>query len=741
MRRLLKILLLLPLSLAVLLGLGLLALTYFFNPNDFKPQIQELARADANINLDIKGDIGWTFWPSLGVSVADIDARVGNDTDLFASLGKANVSVAVWPLFAGKVEVTGLAIDGLSLYLVQGKDGANWEKIGASQATATDTQQPATNSATEQPLDIPVTIPKVTLNNMEVRYDDQVAGSRLTLSHVLAEARDINLKDGTPFPLRVSLRYQDADYRADIALDTRLALDLGAERYRLEPMTLDVELAGATPKPVTLHWTQSVDADLKAGTVTLSDLVLEAAGVTTSGKLAVSGLNEAQMTLAGTLKVAPFNANQVLRTLGEAPITTADPKALSRLSADLVLSGAAGSVLADLLTLRLDDSSITGKAGLANLETGKIVFDLALDHIRLDGYLPPVPDTPDTAQGTGKAAPATGGEAQVTQTVKVPLSTEPLLPLDTLRSLDVEGRFRIGEWSFAGINGDTWITTLALAQGKLATTANGNLMDGKLTAAAKIDASGKTPALSANGKVESMQIQPAVTYALEKDLLKGVLSATFSGQASGNSEQALMDSAVGQLNFELKDATLRGANLHAALSAGLDALLGKYKELLTLLPELQHKPAILSEDTRIANLTASASLKQQLATLSQVKAELDRGNLTGNGWYNLNNDDFELLFGMQSPDFSQSPYLKDTTWPIRCAGNLEGDPKRWCGPDRKGLDSIAKQVLAKATAKKLTDKLGIEAKGDTTQEILKNAAKDETKKELQKQLNKLFQKK
>lgn len=742
MRRLLKVVLLLPLSLAVLLGVGLLALTFFINPNDFKAQIQDLARENANLALDIKGDIGWTFWPSLGVSVADIDARVGNDKELFASLGKANASVAVWPLFRGKVEMTGLAVDGLALHLVQGKDSASWAQIGpqettdktATPATAADTQKP------EQPLDIPVTIPKVTLTHMEVRYDDQVANTQTVVSDITVEARDVNLKESTPFPLTVSLRYQDNDYRADLALDAKVALDLNAERYRLLPMTLDVVLAGATPQPVKLHLVQTLDADLKAGTVTLTDLALNAAGVDASGQFSLSGLNDEQLTFGGNLKVAPFNANQLLRTLGEAPIQTADVKALSRISADVTLSGPAGSLLADPLTLRLDDSSITGKAGLASLETGKIVYDLTLNHIKLDGYLPPAEEPAKAAAESGNGT-ASAGENAVSQTASTPLSDAPLLPLDTLRGLNVEGRFRIGEFSLANISGDTINTSLALADGKLAATAGGNLLAGKFSSAMKLDASGKTPAMSANGKVESLQIQPAVIYVLEQDLLKGVLTATFSGQAQGNSEQSLMHSATGQMDIALKDATVRGANLQSALVAGVNDLLGKYKELLTLLPELQTKPAILSEDTRIADLTATGALKQQLVTLSQVKAALDRGSLSGNGWYNMNNDDFEFLLGMQSPNFSQSPYLKDTTWPIRCAGNLEGDPKRWCGPDRKGLDSIAKQVMTKATAKKLSDKLGIEARGDTTQEVLKNAAKDEAKKGLQQQLDKLLNKK
>ena len=48
--------------LLIVIGLGF-ALTHLFDPNDYKDEIQQLARDKANLELQLKGDIGWSLFP------------------------------------------------------------------------------------------------------------------------------------------------------------------------------------------------------------------------------------------------------------------------------------------------------------------------------------------------------------------------------------------------------------------------------------------------------------------------------------------------------------------------------------------------------------------------------------------------------------------------------------------------------------------------------------------------------
>ncbi len=747
MRRLLKYLAITLVTLVVLVIVALFALTQFINPNEFKPQIEQAALKNANITLDIQGDLGWTFWPSLGVSIGKTAARIGESDQQFADIQQVNASVAVWPLLFGQVHVDGIHIDGLKLHLIQTKEGGNWAKIGAPADASTTPTKTATNQAktttnkqpaaanNQQPLDIPVVIPEVSITHADIIYDDKTSGTHITVSDINLKATDVNLKDATPFPLSLSLRYQDNANRVDLNLDTKVSLDIAGQHYRLAPMTLKATIAGPLPKPVSVKLEQSLDANLADGVVAIKDLVLKAAGVTTKGRFTLSGLNADKMTFAGALHVAPFDANAVMSRLGLAPIETSDADALSHVALDATIKGPAGSIMVNPLVVTLDDSTLKGKAGLASIATSKIVFDLALDGITLDGYLPPKSTAKTPTKASSKAegnAVAKGGDNNASQKATKPLSTAPLLPLDTLRGLNIDGHVSVGELHYVNINGKQFDISVNANHGKLDASTSGQLMQGSFDVSAKLNASNATPKMSAQGKISQMQIQPAAILALGKDLVKGTLSATFSGSAQGNSEKSLMTSASGDLTLHLVDGTIRGANLHDALAAGVNNMLGKYSGLLALLPKAKKLPRGLSEDTKIVDLVAKGHFADQVAHIKQIKAQLKKGNLNGHGWLNINNSDFDFRLGLQSPEFSDSPYFKNTNWPIRCAGNLNGDAGDWCGPDRDGLEDIAKQALAKAAKRKLAEKLGIDAKGDTAKEMVENAAKQKVEEAKQK---------
>lgn len=48
---------------------ALLALVLLVNPNQFKPLIVEQAKAQTGLDLVIEGDIGWQFFPAIGLEI------------------------------------------------------------------------------------------------------------------------------------------------------------------------------------------------------------------------------------------------------------------------------------------------------------------------------------------------------------------------------------------------------------------------------------------------------------------------------------------------------------------------------------------------------------------------------------------------------------------------------------------------------------------------------------------------
>ena len=127
-----KLIGLLLLGLLLLLVVAGFALTHFFDPNDYKAEIRQLAREHANLELELNGDIGWSLFPWLGIEITDAKvASADTPNDPFADLRLLGLSVQVMPLLRKEIQMSDIRIDGLNLNLHRNTQGqGNWENIG-----------------------------------------------------------------------------------------------------------------------------------------------------------------------------------------------------------------------------------------------------------------------------------------------------------------------------------------------------------------------------------------------------------------------------------------------------------------------------------------------------------------------------------------------------------------------------------------------------------------------------------
>ena len=718
MKRFLKILLILFISLVVLVGIALFVITQIIDPNQFKPEIEKQARQHANLTLNIEGDLAWQFWPSIGVSLGRTEARIEDDEELFAAFDQAAFSVRVWPLFSGRVEMDGIRLAGVNVDIVEDEDGANWERL-LPDANAED-EEIVVDEESDTPLDIPLTIPSVVISDGQIRYRNLVDGTDIIVERFNLSAQDVSLNQ--PFPLQTSLRYQDQNHmRVDLAVNTIVDADINANRFRLKDLNVETTLAGVTPRPIDVRLEAQLDLDLEQGRVAVDDLLLRALGTQTRGNLVITDLFET-LSLAGQINTAPFDLNNVLEAMGEAPIETTDPKALSRVGIAATLAGPAGSAMVNPLVVTLDDSTLRGRAGLESLETGKIVFDLNLNRITLDGYLPPDTATADS----GDAVVGAGQEAGLSA-----LSEEPLIPVEALRPLLVDGRLTIDRLRMDSLDARDIVIAVTAKDGVLRLReAKGKTLDGGFDITASLDVSGNTPRIRSTQKIDGVQIQPLVQLILGDDLALGLFSMSGTFSANGNSERALVESAQGRFELGLVDTVIRGVALYDSVVGGVNNLLGEHRGLVAgLIPgqDSGRLPAALTGDSRILDLTTLARLDKQVAYLDSLNADLQQGVLKGKGWMNTLTQEFDLQLTLRSQHLGSSEYLKNIDWPVRCRGNLAGNPATWCGPDMSGFRNIGQSLLSviarDRTRQELRDRLGIDVEGDTAEEILRNAAR------------------
>src|SRR5690606_36394766 len=141
------------------------------------------------------------------------------------------------------------------------------------------------------------------------------------------------------------------------------------------------------------------------------------------------------------------------------------------------------------LDATLDARRLTGRFEVADFERQALRFELTLDQLDADRYLPP--ETPD-AQGVD--AGALDGIA---------------IAADLVRPLDVDGKLTLGALRIAGLESRDINATVQAKSGLLRVNpASAKLYGGTYSGDVTLDARGDTPRVSMNERLRGVQAGP-----------------------------------------------------------------------------------------------------------------------------------------------------------------------------------------------------------------------------------------
>jgi len=204
----------------------------------------------------------------------------------------------------------------------------------------------------------------------------------------------------------------------------------------------------------------------------------------------------------------------------------------------------------DGLRLKFDDSTMTGRAGISNLASSALAFDLKLDRINADRYLAPVPPknaaAANAAASAGKAAPA------------APIA----VPVELLRSLNAHGTLSAGAAVFAGVQYSNLRIGVNADGGKLHVfPSEAQMYGGQYHGDITVDASGRVPRLSVDEHLSGIDFAPLMSDMLETRRISGHGNAAIKATATGTDSSAMLRTLNGTLEFHVDDGALEGADL------------------------------------------------------------------------------------------------------------------------------------------------------------------------------------
>jgi len=706
---------------AVLLGLvvaGGAILGAFFDPNDYKTEIAQLAEKKAGISLQINGDINWSVFPWLGLELNQINARFQGQPAL-ATLNRAQLAVRLPALLDGKVEMQSIVVDGLQLNLVQQSASKNNWTPPATPATKP--SAPTTNAAPTSTDSSPATsgtpplalaIESVQISNAQLNWEDQASGQRIRLTDLQVTTGEI--ATDTLIPLKTSFtafQFQNDKPAAQLnaQLSTQLLLDLANQRYQLKGLDslLTITAAALDNNDLTLKLAADISADAAKQIALLDNLRLSLANLKLDGNLAVE--NFSTPAISGELAVAPFNLHTLLSELGQPAVKTADPDVLKAISLNAVLGGKANTVNATQLTLKLDDTTFKGNAGFA-LKTGNISLNLAGDSLDADRYLPPKAEA-DESTNSSDTTTAPAGKKQ--------WSKAPLIPVDTLKALEVDSTFKLAALKVSGL--DLQNVDLAVnAHGGLvqAKKINLDMYGGTVRNSSTIDVR-KTPVTTHTRKnIKNIQIGDLLQALAQVDKLSGTFSSQSDIRTRGVSEHDIVNSLTGTAAVQMKDGEIKGIDMAQTLCQGMNTV-----------GSLGINTTEVDRSTPFANLSASTTMKNGVINNPDLKAALDSLSLSGKGNVDLPQQALNYRVGLTIEDnlFKKTCSIPDklegVEFPVDCKGGFDTEPAELCRPDLGFIEDIFK---AKAKAKvqekvdekkdelkkKLTEKLGEKLGGE-----------------------------
>jgi AsmA protein len=698
---------------AGLIGLIVIALVLvvvFVDPNDYRDDIEKMVEQKTGRELTLSGDLKLSVFPwiALETGPASLGDAQGFGPEPFVSIKEAHVGVRLLPLLRGKVEVGSVRLDGARIRLITDESGRdNWADLGKSETPQA--PQPA-SGATEIP-----TIAGLEISDAAVVMENRKEKSR-------REVRDFHLKtgrlaSGETFPLALDFVLdQDrslivkvrlaADVTADLERNThRLAepkidltvsgqgypadgvpvevraksldADIGKELYRLDGLAIKTTWKSdglpAAGVPVALS-AKDCNVNLASQTLELAGLDADAAGAHVTGSLTGAEILDAP-ALQGSLKLDPISLREWLPKLGIAAPKTADANVLKQLSFTGNVKLTKSTAEVGDIVLKLDDTTLRGMLGVADFAAKALRFDLNVDRINADRYLPP---SEKAAAKDAKAPP-----------------TE--IPVDLLRKLNARGQLSIGEAIFAGMTFTKLRLGVNAREGKVRFfPSEASMYGGQYHGDVGIDATGKVARVTLDEHVSGVNFAPLFKDLFETQRVSGKGSANIKLAGEGRTSDDLMKTLDGTVDFNVADGALEGADLWYEIRRARAVL------------KQQAVPARDSGPPRtpFSALTGTGTMNDGVLKNNDLNVAMQYLKVTGQGTVDLprNSLDYRLVTSVlkiprEGADTEQMQDMVDAQIPVKVSGSLS-DPKV-----RPDVENYLKGEVKKKVEEKLKDKL------------------------------------
>jgi len=355
-----------------------------------------------------------------------------------------------------------------------------------------------------------------------------------------------------------------------------------------------------------------------------------------------------------------------------------------------------GSLTLNPVTIKFDESTLSGNALVNNFDKPAVTFDLAVDTINVDHYLPKT--TENNSKGNG------------TNSVSVPPpAAAALIPVQTIRDLNINGLFKVQSLLVNGLTAQEASVKVVAKNGVLNSEQSvKKFYNGSYEGKTTVDARQNTPIISLKEQVTAINIEPLLDDLMGESKISGVANIKAALTTRGNTIPAFKSALNGTAEFSFKDGKVKGIDVAALIKQGEAVLDG----------DLSAMTVQGAGETAFANMSGSAQIKNGLVKNEDLLVASPLVNIKGKGTAHLVSEklDYQLTLqrtkALSEAEQDDTEDLKNMLIPVNVTGTFA---KPSINIDAKTivLDTQKEKIEEKKAElkEKLDEKIGEKLKG------------------------------
>ena len=622
-------------GIVALLGVVLLGVWLLVNPNVYKGKIVAAVKESTGRELKLEGDIKLSVipWVALELGPASLGNPPGFGDEPFLSFTHANVRVRLLPLLLRHLEIARVEVEGLDLRLRRNAAGrGNWQGVEAEPPAKSDVDHTDGSFRLESLANIRVVNGRITDEGITVEKFDLETGSLASDRHV-------------PVDLTFDASRAAAGEQLSLNAKFDLSQDAAQKPFRFSAVNMSGTLARPGDRRPA-HWElTAAEIDMQATEQSLAApaFTLSYSGAYFTGSAQASKII-GDLSVVGTVSLAPVVLREIEPRLGFALPKTRDPKALSQLSATTQFAYDSKTLELTHLQVRLDDTQVQGHLKLLTGDTAALQFDLSADQIDLDRYRAP----PGAA-----AAPSSDAAAR---------SAQPEKPWEATGTLSIQSA-KLARLDLSNVRVSVAVKDKVLHLSPIDAQVDGGRLAGEVT----WDSQGATPALTVDAQLTGIDMARLLAHTAGKGRLSGRATLNLKATGHGANTDGILKTLNGHLDAELADGALEGIDVGYELGVAQ-----------ALIDRSSTPPRANTGRTPFQAFKLSSQITDGIAETHDLSIASQALKVAGRGSANLATKgiDFKLLASVLTAP------ARSTDIPLRVTGTYAAPTVR---PDIEGL--------------------------------------------------------